>query len=415
MYIEHKKYRQGGSMAWTIVLLGAAFFFFDFVQVGMIAILKGDMAQSLGILEDEVPRYFSTPFSMANWLFAFPAALLVDRYSLRQIFLSSLGLAIFALLGSAWVNIPLVCAFFRLFSGISHAFCFLLVTTLCSRWFAVEKRALVMGIAIAIGVSALSVANYPLYLLKERVGWRFALTLHALLGVGIWALAFLFLRDYPEAIAVESKKNNPISALKEALLKPRLWAYALYIALLNAPIPAIAFYNLKNFLLDVHQMGDEGVAAQGGSILFLGHVVGLSLAGSLAKYLKSYQKPMLLGSMAAILIFFLLLFSYPMATSMLFFLLFLWGMVMGAQVIAYPAIDQISPSHLRATSMSIASFVLLGSLFFYESFMPYFFQWISQGKDAPYGPLIYQKAFLPILLALLGSMGIAFFSKDEKK
>lgn len=369
MYLS-QKVKKDSYIGWIISLSAAGFFFFDFVQISMMNTLGKDLIRDLGMSQERISGYINIAFSLGNWLWIFPAALLIDRLSVRHVTLSMLGLSIIGALGTAWSPSPFLAALFRFCSGTAHAFCFLCCTTLVSRWFTSSQRAIVMSLAVAIGISGLLAAQLPLYYFKNWLGWRGALSVNAGLGILCWVVAFFFIADYPaDAPPIYNKIRSPKGAIQDlfkALSNIRAWQYSLCTACLNAPIVAIVFTYLNNFLLEVHHVQNSKFASAMSTLLFLGHIVGTSCAGLVSNRWQSRKKPLFWASLLSFLLFLFLLLYTPLPPQVIAPLLFLLGMLLGAQVISYPAIAELSEPHLAASSMSIASFVIMGSIPFIQ-------------------------------------------------
>ena len=123
--------------------------------------------------------------------------MILDRISTRRVILTtllicSLGTLLFGMATS--VYIAQIC---RFFTGIGSAFCFLSSMRLASRWFPTQQLALVTGLVVTMAWMGGMVAQTPLTLLIEKLGWRHALAVDAGLGLIIWGFIYLFVQDYP--------------------------------------------------------------------------------------------------------------------------------------------------------------------------------------------------------------------------
>ena len=108
---------------------------------------------------------------------------------------------LFCLMGTAGLSQSTSLGFASLchfFSGIGNAFCFLSCIMLISRWFPKERQAFLIGLMITIGMLGGVVAQRPFSILAEHFSWRQALLIDALIGVGLFAIIFTFVKDAPE-------------------------------------------------------------------------------------------------------------------------------------------------------------------------------------------------------------------------
>ncbi|MEM9737947.1 MAG: MFS transporter [Bacteroidota bacterium] len=412
MYLNRRA-QQDSLISWIISITAAGFFFFDFVQIGMMNVLGKDIGTALGLSRAYAVYYVNIPFALGNWIWIFPAAMLIDRFSIRKVMMSMLALSVIGAFGTAWSKVPLFTALFRFASGTAHSFCFLCCTTLVRRWFSSSQRATVMSIAVAIGVSGLLAAQLPLYLLNSWLGWRAALSVNASLGIILWLLSFCFVSDYPvgQNPTLSSRSKNPLQGFLTAISHGQIWLYSLYTACLNAPIPAIVFAFLNDFLIHIHQVKNAQFASAMASVLFLGHIMGISFAGFISDQWKSRKKPMLLGSLCAFTLLSIFFFYTPLPSAVIVILLFVLGALLGAQVISYPAISEISDPAVAATSMSIASFVIMGSFPILEAVTPLMLSYV-RGNTTLYTKSIYLWGFSPVLIAVGASFLIASVVKE---
>ena len=138
---------------------------------------------------------------------------------LLEFFLCIIGIVAFAITSSfIWASI------FRFMSGIGSAFCFLSSIRLASRWFPAKNMALVSGLIVTMAMFGGLIAQTPLTVLVELVGWRHALFFDASLGVIIFLIIFSVVQDYPANLHQEQKKSHQ-ELSKLGLLKSWRLAY----------------------------------------------------------------------------------------------------------------------------------------------------------------------------------------------
>ena len=114
----------------------------------------------------------SASYLLANILLLFPAGILLDRVSVKQILLLSIATcSIGAMIFSQTSNIhaAIGCIFI---SGVGGTFCFLGTMKLASRWFSPKKLAWVTGLIITLAMIGGLIAQTPTALLANNFGWR---------------------------------------------------------------------------------------------------------------------------------------------------------------------------------------------------------------------------------------------------
>ena len=165
-------------------------------------------------------------------------------------------------------------------SGIGSAFCFLSSIRLASRWFPAKNMALVSGLIVTMAMFGGLIAQTPLTVLVELVGWRHALFFDASLGVIIFLIIFSVVQDYPANLHQEQKKyHQELSKLvllkrwRLAYLNPQNSLCGLYVCLLNLPIALLGAIWGSLFLQQAdHFSVTEASFAP--SLLFIGTIVG---------------------------------------------------------------------------------------------------------------------------------------------
>ncbi|ROZ63360.1 MFS transporter [Kocuria soli] len=138
------------------------------------------------------------------------AAALMDRFGMRQVISTALGLIALGAAGSvfmtdAWQLI----AFWGLLIGSgTGSMALVLAATVAGRWF-VRRRGLVMGVLTAGSATGQLVILPPVAALAEHLGWRAASLLIAATAIVVVPLVWAVVRDYPEDRGVQPFGVDP--------------------------------------------------------------------------------------------------------------------------------------------------------------------------------------------------------------
>lgn len=369
---EISSYKQRSSQAWLVCLAAALFFFYEFIQGNMFASISQDVMQDFGLHSDKL-AYLSSIYYVSNVLFLFPAGMILDRFSTKRIIVTAMVLCIAGTFLFAFATSFKLALFCRFITGIGSAFCFLSCIRLASRWFQPDKMALVSGIIVTMAMTGGMVAQYPLTLLLEHVGWRQAVIIDAFLGFGFLLVILVFVKDYPaeqEAIELQHKKNLAsmgfFASLRAAYFNTQNIFAAIYTSLMNMPVAVIGAMIGSLYLQQAEGMGREA-ASMTVTFLFLGTIVGGPILGAWSDKLGQRKLPMLLGaifSLATVLVILYVPISGHLTWYALFFLL---GFFTATQVISYPLVAEKSPLSLTATSVSVVSILTMGGYVFYQN------------------------------------------------
>ena len=193
--------------AWTVCISAALFFFYDFIQMMMCNALSDVLMRDFAI-EAKGLGILASSFILSDVLFLFPAGLIIDRVSTRKVTIIMLSLSIFGALGLAFTDSFVLACSFRFIAGIAHAFCFLCCVSFATRWFSSNHQAYVIGLIITIAMCGGLVAQTPLALLSDAIGWRNALLANVGLGVFVLLLVYLFVQDHPAERAELNEQNR---------------------------------------------------------------------------------------------------------------------------------------------------------------------------------------------------------------
>ena len=209
------------KLPWIVCFSAALFFFYEFIQMNMFNAISADLMHAFSLNATGLGK-LSAYYFYANLLFLPIAGALLDRFSTRKIILSSLFLCIMGIAAFAMTSSFVWASIFRFMSGIGSAFCFLSSIRLASRWFPAKNMALVSGLIVTMAMLGGMIAQTPLTLLVELVGWRHALFFDASLGVIIFLVILGFVQDY-QLIYIKNKKIRIKSFLNWDFLKVGDW------------------------------------------------------------------------------------------------------------------------------------------------------------------------------------------------
>ena len=412
---------QNKYMPWFVCFAAALFFFYEFIQMNMFNTISPDLMRDFNIGATELGK-LSAFYFYANLLFFPVAGTLLDRFSTRLIILTALivctaGIALFAVSHSlAWSYL------FRFMSGIGSAFCFLSSIRLASRWFPAQRMALVAGLIVAMAMTGGMVAQTPLTLLLEHVGWRQALLLDAGLGLVIGGIILRVVRDYPAGAQAQQQAAH--SHLKEiGLLKSwRLsylnyhnWFAGFYTSLLNLPVALLGAIWGSLYLEQVQHLS-RTQASLAPTMLFVGTIIGCPVMGWLSDKMHKRILPMKLGALLSLLVTLIIIYIPQLSLTTYIILFLLLGFITSTQVVSYPLITETNPKMLTATSVSVVSFCAIGG---YAIFQP-LFGWLMDlhwsGKIVDnlhiYSAGDFQRALLIIPIGFIVALLACFWLKE---
>lgn len=362
-------------LPWLVCISAALFFFYEFIQMNMFNAINADLMRDFGINATKV-GLLSAIYFYANLLFLPFAGMLLDRFSTRRIIiitmlLCAVGIGAFSLTTSLfWAGV------FRFISGIGSAFCFLSSIRLASRWFNPNRMALISGLIVTMAMTGGMVAQTPLTLLIELVGWRHALLLDSALGFIIIGIIFAVVRDYPDNNHAALQQSNRqelqnlgiLASWRLAYLNLQNWLGGIYTCMLNLPVALLGAIWGNLYLVQVEHLS-RLEASYVTTCLFLGTIIGSPTVGWISDRMQRRCLPMQLGTIASLAIILTIIYIHSLPMSAFLILFFLLGFITSTQVISYPLIAESNPRMLTATSVSVVSFCAISG---YAIFQPLF-------------------------------------------
>jgi len=218
-----------------------------------------------------------------------------------------------------------------------------------------------MGLMITMGMLGGVVAQLPFSLLAQHFEWRGALFIDGLIGLGVFALIFAFVRDVPKGES-ENKQEAALpfwSGIKRSVLNIHNLCCGLYTGFLNLPIMIMSAVWDTLFLTQIHHLSlvkSSFIV----SMICMGTIVGSPMFGWFSDRVNRRIAPMIFGAVSSIGVMLMIIMIPAPSEAMLIALFFLLGFVTSSQVLGYPAITENNPPELTGTSMGVAALIIMG-------------------------------------------------------
>ncbi len=351
-------------LPWVVCLSAALFFFYEFVQMSMFNAISTDLMADFNISAAQFGNLSATYFYMYV-LFLLPAGVILDRVSTRSLILCAMTLCVASTYLFAWTHSYTTAMIAHALTGAGGAFNLLSCLKLASRWFPPKRMAIITGLVVTMAMLGGMIAQTPFAWLAKEISWRHAMMANGTLGVGFLIIISCVVHDYPrnyeERFHSENKLLKEIGfwrSIGQALRNAQVWLAGLYTSFINLPVFLLGQTWGVLYLMQVRHL-DKVQASNVSALLFFGLIVGPPIFGFLSDRIGRRRRPMIIGgilSLATILaIMYLPLPSYG-TLSILFFLL---GFFTSSQVIGYPVIAESSSHALTATSLAVASVLIM--------------------------------------------------------
>lgn len=365
MISTHNSIARSTAQAWVVTMVAALFFFYEFIQMNMLSSLNQDLMQAFDVDATKLGILASCYF-IATVIFLLPAGQILDRFSTKRIILIALAICVGGTFLFGISHNITEAAIYRFLTGIGSAFCFLSCIRLASRWFPARRMALVSGLIVTMAMLGGWVANEPFTQLVEYLGWRHAVRIDAVVGLGFMLLIILFVKDFPQNqdqdVHAQHKQLHHIGywrSLKQSYFNKQNLFCGVYTSLMNLAVFLMGTIWGSLYLEQVHQFSRNQATAITGMVFF-GTVIGSPLAGMLSDFMGKRKKPMLFGAVVYFILILAMIYIPNMGFGTYVVLFFLLGLITSTQVISYPAVAESNPIALTATSVSVVSFITIG-------------------------------------------------------
>ncbi len=409
-------------LPWVICILAAIFYLYEFVLRVSPSVMSHELmstyhlsAKSYGNLTASY-YYIYAPMQIV-------VGLLIDRYGPRRLLTvaalaSSLGIYFFAS-----TQYLVVAEIGRIMVGLGAAFAFVGVLKLATIWLPRQRFALFVGITVALGMLGAVAGDFVLTELVITQGWKLACYAVACCGVLLTALIFLFVRDRNERA-----KKSPAKGKEEAkpdfrtvllgmahlIRHPQIWINGVIGCLMYLPIAGFAESWQIPYLVQTADF-TKTEAATAASMVFLGWAVGSPLMGWLSDLMQQRRLPITVGAAGAAVCISYVIYVPNISHTLLYCMLFLFGIFTSVQIIAFPISREITSSKLSGTAFALTNtIIMLAGLSVYIVGVILDNVWHGHviNNIPSYSLGDYQVAFSIIPLCLIAVVFLSFFLRE---
>lgn len=401
-----------------IFFLAASFYLYEFILQVAPSVMAAPMMQTFKVSAEGF-GVISAFYFYAYAPMQLPAGLLFDRYGPRKLMTSALVLCAIGSFFFASTDSVVTASMGRFLIGIGSAFSFIGVLVLVSRWFPLQYFAILAGIAQSMSSVGAMFGEVPLAALIERVGWRNASFILAVVGFLLAILLWCFIRDYPH----QSTQSRPTrrfrdewQRLVEVCSRSYTWVTGAYAFCIWTPIAVFAALWGVPYLQEKYQV--TVVVASGlCSMIWLGIGIGSPLLGWLSDRFCSRRLALGLSSVCGLLATLILLYIPDVSIGWMYFVLLMLGFGAGGQTVSFAVVTDNNPSHLVGTASGFNNLsVLLGGAIF----QPLVGVFLHHGASARmvngvsvYAIEGYQKALMVMPCCFLASLILALWLIKE--
>lgn len=359
---------ENSKKAWFVWGIAGLFYFYQFILRASPNVMADQLMDAFAIQATSF-GFLASCYYWTYTLLQVPVGVLLDHYGPKAILrvavlLCSGGVLLFAVADHFWLAV-----LGRTLIGAGAASAFLGTVRLSTLWFSPAHLAVVVGLTVTLGKMGGVFANYPLTMLVDAVNWRGSMALLSLIGFGISALVWLFIRNGPKDQLGYQKGGHETwrdvwVSFKELLTIPNVWWVALYGAFMYTPVTVFTDVWGLSFLTHVHGM-DSGTASLGVTMILVGCAVGAPLIALFSDSVRGRWIPMALSAFLSLAATAILIWAPSLSLTLSFVLMFFMGIFVTGQTLIFIAACEKLPPHMSGMAIGVVNtVVMLGGVVF---------------------------------------------------
>ncbi|PHQ80125.1 MAG: MFS transporter [Coxiella sp. (in: Bacteria)] len=294
-----------------------------------------------------------------------PVGVTVDKMGPRRAlllacFISLLGVFIFS--STNTLSIALAG---RFLIGLGAAFAFVTALKLATIWLPQTYFATATGCVTGFGMVAAGFTEIGFTHVLQQHGYNAALRLPLYIGMLLFLLLFLVIKDKPPAQQTShTEATSPLSFfhlwqyVKLIMRNKQMWLIGLVGALLY--LPSSVF--LDAWAISYLKVADHFSAAQAANgvwMMLIGWIISSFIAGMLSDLFGSRKIPLMISSFCATLISALLIFSHGLSSTTVVTLLFLFGFACGPHPLCFTLSKENWTKKVSGTAIAFANFIIM--------------------------------------------------------
>lgn len=356
----HKDETKHWFYPWLIWGLGAAFFLSEYLGRVAPSVIQSELMQTFDINATKFGM-LGTIFLIPYIVMQMPVGMLVDRYGPHKLLTATCAVCAFGCYVFASSTNIYVAQIGRFLMGFSAAFAFVGAVKLATLWFCPTRLGLLAGLTQALGMLGAALGEGLVAVLVNHVGWRQSMIIIGCILLTLALLIGFIVRDRPRNDFNDMQPSEELGrhiSYWQALLKvfsnPQSWFNGLFIGLLYAPTGVFAELWGVSYVMQNNGL-PRTIAARAVSMIFIGWAVGGPLAGMLSDKIRR-RVPVMFGSAILCLIFLsAILYIQDMPVSILFLLMFLYGLTNTGVGVSYALSGEINSRQVAGTSIAFSN------------------------------------------------------------
>lgn len=348
-----------------ICAIGAFFYCYEFVLRILPGALQSELSIAFGNISASTFGELSAFYYFAYSPMQMPVGMLMDRFGPRRLLsLACLCCTIGSLMFSYSYSLS-IAGSGRFLVGFGSSFAFVGVLSLALHWLPKRYFSLVAGLITTLGMLGLVYGEVKVTEIASSLGLNYVLMTMVIIGAVLTILMFLLVRDGPQEFKLSAEPLTEFfQNVVKVLVCPQVWLIGFVGACLYTSLSVFGELWGKTYLVQAHHLS-KIEAAKAISAMFLGWAVGAPLAGYLSDRTGRRVFPLVLGAVLSLVCISTVLYYQGLSYGALCWLLFLYGVFSGTELIVFIMAKENSGVSLSGTVFAATNMIVtLGGVIF---------------------------------------------------
>lgn len=401
--------------AWFVWGLAAFFYLYELVLRVSPSVMTDGLSSSFNVSASMLGVLVSCYYYSYTAL-QLPCGILLDRIGVKWLLsfsalLCAFGSILFALtdnLGIAQIG--------RFLVGCGSACAFISSLQVASTMFSAKYFVILTGATNLMGTVGGLVGGYPIAKAVNSIGWHQTTYILAYIGFAVAGLIMLVFPNTPKQKV--ARKQSVTGDVLSLIKNKQVIISAIVTSLMYLPCCTFAELWAVPYFMKKFNVTNE-VASMSSSAVFLGIALGSIIMAIIANKIKSFNKTLKYSALACGILFLIMLYM-PVSLYTALFVVFLIGILTGAQPIGFTCAKYNASTELSGTTLALTNCIVMLFGCIFQPLVGYLLDVFRGGVVDATGQRIYSvscytNAILVIPICLFVSYFLIFLMKETYK
>jgi sugar phosphate permease len=401
---------------WGILVTIYLVVFFHRLSIGVIA---GELNKDFGMSAMQIAN-LGAMYLYAYIAMQIPTGILVDHLGPKKTVIIGCIVAVASSVMFSLSRSIIMAYLSRLLVGLGVSVVFLCLLKIQSNWFPAKKFATISGLTSFIGSMGGLLAQTPLILLVNIIGWRNAFLVMGIITLILAVLVALFVKNTPKEMGFPAvnpqetqsinQKQSIASQLLEVAKNPRVWYPAFVFGGVNGGFLLFTGTFGVSYIISVYGLSKTYAANLISIALLVAGIVSL-LIGRISDKLRMRKLPIIVLAAITVMAWVIVVFMNP-PVILMSILILLIGATSSIAVLCWSVGKEVSNPKLAGMAMSIVNvfgfifaailMVVCGKIIDIST---------TNGLNSD---LAYTKAFIVVIISSIIAIVFAFFTTETR-